>query len=626
MILFVTLIVLFATFLIGNRRYRWIYVLFKTLPRDLLAGFRFAQLNFTIWKWERNQETIPKLFTKLVDKHPDKVAFYIEDRQWTFRQVEEFSNRVSHYFKSLGYKKGDTVALLMENRPEYVGIWLGLSKIGVVTALINTNLSSDPLEHCIGVAKSKAVIFGSDFSKVISDLTDQTRRLELFEFKTGEKISSTPASVRCLKTELESQKTISPIVDIIATQPRDKVVYIYTSGTTGLPKAAVISNTRFMFIVIGVHAMVGIKGDDVYYNPLPLYHSAGGMVAAGQTVIFGVTNVLRKKFSATNYWSDCRKYKCTISNYIGEICRYLLTVHGDGNAVEHDVKKMIGNGLRPQIWNKFRDTFKIQNIYEFYGSTEGNSNLINIDNKIGAVGFVPRYAYGLYPIILIKCDENTGEPIRNNEGFCTQCEVDEPGILLGKINPRKVHSEFTGYADEKATKKKILKDVFQTGDLYFNSGDVLVQDELGYYYFRDRTGDTYRWKGENVSTSEVEAVISSIVDLKDSAVYGVQIPGTEGRAGMAAIVDPQNTLDLDQLSKGVKSKLPAYAIPMFLRVLDSAPLTGTFKLKKVDLQREGYDVSLVKDHRLYFYNAKLASYSPLTGDVYADIISGKMKL
>lgn len=289
-----------------------------------------------------------------------------------------------------------------------------------------------------------------------------------------------------------------------------------------------------------MNSMAALTPDDIDYNPLPLYHSAGGILASGQALLFGVTVVIRKKFSASNFWTDCQKYNCTIAHYIGEICRYLLTVHKDGTKIEHNVNKMIGNGLRPQIWKKFVDTFKIENVYEFYGATESNSNLgfyfyclnldfycstyyvsVNIDNKVGSVGFVPILGRYLHPVTLIKCDETTGEPIRDSSGFCIKCKANEPGILLGKM-VNSVNS-FNGYADEEATQKKVLRNVFVEGDAYFNTGDVLVQDEFCYFYFKDRTGDTFRWKGENVATNEIEAVISNIIELKDSIVYGVEV-------------------------------------------------------------------------------------------------------
>ncbi|XP_018568291.1 long-chain fatty acid transport protein 4-like [Anoplophora glabripennis] len=618
-----SIIFLLTWFLSTEKKYRWIYILAKTIRRDIIAGHRFLRMNWLMYKWDQCQETIPKLFTKLVKKHPQKVAFYFEDETWTYQQLEDFSNKIAHYFKEEGYKHSDTVALLLENRAEYVGIWLGLSKIGVVTALINTNLISDPLYHCISVANSKAIIYGTSYANAVNGIKDKIKPVKLYQFNTsGERIVE-DGSIN-LNKAIENQSSASPEQDIALTRRRDKVVYIYTSGTTGLPKAAVISHSRYMFAVSAVYTMANLNGNDIYYDPLPLYHSAGGMVGVGQSIMFGIPVVLRKKFSASNFWNDCKKYNCTVAHYIGEICRYVLSVHKPGTKVNFTVKKVLGNGLRPEIWKQFVDEFEIEHVYEFYGATEGNSNLMNIDNTVGSVGFVPRYAYALYPVTLIKCDEDTHEPVRNEEGFCVRCPVGEDGILIGKINPRRSLNDFSGYADKKATSSKVIRDVFKKGDAYFNSGDLLVQDELGYYYFKDRTGDTFRWKGENVATNEIEAVIAKVVGLNDSVVYGVEVPGSEGRAGMAAIVDKDRTVNLNELAQGLKSHIPGYAIPLFLRITDALPMTGTFKVKKMELQKKGFNIHDITDP-LYFYEAKKSTYVPLS-DVYDDIISGKLKL
>ncbi|KAL1501188.1 hypothetical protein ABEB36_006565 [Hypothenemus hampei] len=614
--------ILLLTYLLSNGRHKWIYILYKTLPRDLKAAWRFIKLNHRISTWVKNKTTVASSFARLVKQQPDKILFYYEDEKWTFLELELYSNQVANYFKSKGWKKGDSIGLLLENRPEYVGIWLGLSKIGVVTALINTNLVAEPLLHLLKVADCKALIYGQDNSTAVAGILDSISELTLYQFRGDIALDNAISFSEAIRNEPKE----API-DVAEITPKDKLMYIFTSGTTGLPKAAVISHTRYMYAAVGIYNLADLSPQDVFYNPLPLYHTAGGMLAIGLGVVFGLTVALRKKFSASNYWSDCQKYGCNVSNYIGEICRYLLAVHKPGTKVEHPVQKMIGNGLRPQIWQTFLDTFHVANIHEFYGSTEGNCNLINIDNTVGAVGFVPRLATEFYRVIIIRCDENTAEPIRNSEGFCIRCNQNEPGILVGKIIQGNARSEFTGYADAKATEKKILKNVFQEGDLYFNTGDVLVQDDFGYFYFKDRSGDTFRWKGENVATSEVEAVISNVAELKDTVVYGVQIPGSEGKAGMAAIVDPENNINIADLAAKLKAHLPSYAIPLFLRIMDSMPMTSTFKLKKRDLQNEGFDLDAVKnEHRIYFYDSKLAQYVPLSKEVYQAIIIGQIKV
>ncbi|XP_032687154.1 long-chain fatty acid transport protein 4 isoform X2 [Odontomachus brunneus] len=510
----------------------------------------------------------------------------------------------------------------MESRPEYVGTWLGLSKAGFVAALVNTNLRHETLLHSINAAGCKAVIFGSELKDAIRDIKSKIPDIELYQWSELADTSVLEGAID-LNTEISSIEPGPLVVELDIGSPRDKLIYIYTSGTTGMPKAAVINNLRYMLITCGVNAMLNLRPDDRIYDPLPLYHTAGGIIGAGQALMGGVTVVLRRRFSASKFWSDCVHYECTIAQYIGEICRFLLTVPPGQYDRAHKIRLMFGNGLRPQIWESFVKRFGVKQIGEFYGATEGNSNLVNIDNTVGAVGFVPRYASVLYPVALLKVDDETGEPLRGPDGFCIPCKPGEPGVFVGKINPKKAINDFSGYADKKASEQKIIHDVFKKGDRVFNSGDILIMDEYGYFFFKDRTGDTFRWRGENVATSEVEAIVSNVIGLKDAAVYGVEVPGSEGKAGMAAIYDPNNTLDLKELVEGLKKSLPSYARPLFIRVLSELPMTGTFKLKKKDLQQDAFNIEKVKDP-VYFLNKD--SYVRMTDELYNDIKQGKIRL
>lgn len=622
--LFLTVAFIFLSLFFKKRWYKWFYILYKTLPRDCIAFVRFLRLNVMLYYWERRKQSVCDIFLIRVQQHPDKVCFYFEDTKWTFREVEEMSNKVARYFKKIGFKKGDTVALLMESRPEYVCFWLGLSKIGVITALINNNLVRKPLTHSITIAHSKAIILGSDYVEVLKEIRgDISPDIKMFQYNTQPNAKSFENSVD-LVSEFKSVSSDYLGKEIVPTTIRDKMLYVYTSGTTGLPKAAVVTQSRFFMMTSAVNYMLALRKDDIIYDPLPLYHSAGTIVGAGQAIISGITVAIRRKFSASNYWKDCIKYNCTVAQYIGELCRYLLAVPvGDESEKKHNIRRMFGNGLRPQIWHSFVERFNIEEIGEFYGATEGNSNIVNFEGVPGAVGFKPRYIRGAYPIYLVKYDELTGEPTRNSEGYCTECDTNEPGIFIGKINKKKPVNDFAGYTDIQATKKKVLENVFQKGDVFFNSGDVLVMDELGYFFFKDRTGDTFRWKGENVATTEVEGVISNVVNLNDAVVYGVEIPHTDGKCGMVAIVDTQHILNLQDLAAGLKKNLPAYACPLFVRILKDMPLTGTFKLKKVELQKEGYDITKIKD-AIYFY--KSGEFIPLTEEIFNGINSGKVRV
>ncbi|KAL0277432.1 UNVERIFIED_CONTAM: hypothetical protein PYX00_004716 [Menopon gallinae] len=620
--LFLQMILLSAFgFLVTNRRYIWLDIIFKTLHRDIAALRRFIIINFRIWLWEKKGMTVPKVFSQLCRRHPSKIAFYYENEAWTFQQVEDYSNQVANYFKGVGFKRGDSIALFMENSVVFVGIWLGLSKIGVITGLINSNLRGNPLVHSIQAANSKALIFSKDLKQGVLEILADLNGMTLYESeKTDEDDPNTIDLKKCL-----SESSKASVKDVEEGRYNDKLLFIYTSGTTGLPKAAVITNSRYFFMAYGVHTMLAIKDDDILYDSLPMYHTSGGIIGVGQCLLTGCSVAIRRKFSASNFWLDCIKYKCTVACYIGEICRYLLSVPEKSHDTQHKIRLMFGNGLRPQIWKRFVERFKIKQIGEFYGATEGISNLINIDSRVGAVGFLPRIAHSLYPVSLIKVNQETEEPIRNAKGYCISCQPGEPGMFVGKINPKKALHSFTGYADKQASEKKILKNVFAAGDQYFNSGDILVMDEYGYFYFKDRTGDTFRWRGENVATAEVEAVISNILGLRDAIVYGVEVPHVEGRAGMAAILDKDHTLDLKHLGIEMRKKLPSYAVPIFIRIITDVPVTGTYKLKKKDLQSEGFNPNKVND-RLYFHDPRTKQFEMITQDMYNDIQNGSVNL
>ncbi|XP_043323213.1 long-chain fatty acid transport protein 1 isoform X3 [Cervus canadensis] len=416
----------------------------------------------------------------------------------------------------------------------------------------------------------------------------------------------------------------------------DRLFYIYTSGTTGLPKAAIIVHSRYYRIAAFGHHSYSMQAADVLYDCLPLYHSAGNIVGVGQCLIYGLTVVLRKKFSASRFWDDCVKYNCTVVQYIGEICRYLLKQPVREAEGRHRVRLAVGNGLRPSIWEEFTERFGVRQIGEFYGATECNCSIANMDGKgssltglapsqVGSCGFNSRILPHVYPIRLVKVNEDTMELLRDAQGLCIPCQTGEPGLLVGQINQQDPLRRFDGYISESATSKKIAHSVFRKGDSAYLSGDVLVMDELGYMYFRDRSGDTFRWRGENVSTTEVEGVLSRLLGQTDVAVYGVAVPGVEGKAGMAAIADPHGQLSPNALYEELQKVLAPYARPIFLRLLPQVDTTGTFKIQKTRLQHEGFDPRQTSD-RLFFLDLKQGHYLPLDQGVYTRICSGAFAL
>ncbi|XP_065432297.1 long-chain fatty acid transport protein 1 isoform X5 [Chrysemys picta bellii] len=557
---------------IGSGGWRFLRIIFKTALRDLFGLSVLIRVKYELRKHQRTKNTIPKIFHDVVCRHPDKVALIYEasDEKWTFRQLDEYSNAVANFFYQQGFRLGDVIAIFMESRPEFVGLWLGMAKVGIEAALINFNLRLDSLVYCVTTSGAKAVIFGGELAAAISEVNGMLGK-NMVKFCSGD---FNPDSVPV------ETKYLDPLLSTALKSPPDQIA---------------------------------AKGLD------------GNIMGVGQCLIHGLTVVIRKKFSASRFWDDCTKYKCTIIQYIGEICRYLLNQPVREAEAQHHVRLAVGNGLRPTIWEDFTRRFRIKQIGEFYGATECNCSIANLDGKVGACGFNSRILPNVYPIRLVKVNEDTMELIRDSSGLCIPCCPGEPGLLVGRINQQDPLRRFDGYVNESATNKKIACNVFQKGDRAYLSGDVLVMDELGYMYFKDRSGDTFRWRGENVSTTEVEGILSHILSQTDVAVYGVEVPGVEGKAGMAAIADPKAKLSPNALYQELQKVLPPYARPIFLRLLPQVDTTGTFKIQKTRLQREGFDPHQTSD-RLYFLDLKLGKYVPLDECLFERIRARKVAL
>uniref|UniRef100_A0A668W0Y1 Arachidonate--CoA ligase n=2 Tax=Oreochromis TaxID=8139 RepID=A0A668W0Y1_OREAU len=612
-------------FYLGSGGWNFLDIFAKTVGRDLHAASVLLRVKLNVRRHLREKNTIPKIFAETVHRHGDKTALIFEGtgERWTFRQLDEYSNRVANLLLERGFKEGDVVALFMENRSQYVGIWLGMAKIGVEAALINFNLRLDALVHCVTISNAKAVIFGSELTDAVSEVhSSMGKAVQMFCSGDWDP-KRVPQGTECLEPLVAGAPSHLP--------PRpdrsfiDRLFYIYTSGTTGMPKAAIVVHSRYYRMAALVYYGFRMTSDDVLYDCLPLYHSAGNIVGVGQCLIHGMTVVIRKKFSASRFWDDCVKYNCTIVQYIGEICRYLLNQPVRDTERQHRVRMALGNGLRQSIWEEFMNRFNIPQIAEFYGATECNCSLGNFDNKMGACGFNSQILPFIYPIRLVRVDEETMELIRGPDGVCIPCKPGEPGQLVGRIIQNDPLRRFDGYVSQTATNKKIAHSVFKKGDSAYLSGDVLIMDKYGHMYFKDRTGDTFRWKGENVSTTEVEGTLSRLLDMKDVVVYGVEVPGAEGKAGMAAIADPSHSTNLEKFVKDMEKALPPYARPVFLRFLPEVNKTGTFKFQKTELRRDSFDPSAVSD-RLYFLDSSKGRYVQLDEELYRSILSGKCKL
>ncbi|MDH5673662.1 MAG: long-chain-acyl-CoA synthetase [Myxococcales bacterium] len=538
-----------------------------------------------------------------------------EDQSFSYREANALVNRHASAYSALGFGKGDVVALMMDNRPEFLWHFFAAGKLGAVAALINTHNSGEPLAHTLRICSPKAIVVGGEHVEAFQAIADRLQLPQhLFVDVEAGQQAPEGAGLTSWSAQLEGKSEENP-AQTGQNRLSDLAAYIYTSGTTGLPKAALVRHLRLYALGQALGGVGwGLDESDVIYNCLPLYHTNGIGVCTGSVISYGATMALARRFSASRFWDDVRQHEATGFIYIGELCRYLMNQPPQPGDRDHKVRAMVGNGLRPDIWPGFQQRFGVKRVGEFYGSTEGNVGTLNIDNAVGSVG---RLMGG----VLVRWDDEADDFLRGPGGFMVKCKADQPGVLIGKISKR---ASFDGYEDKAATNSKILRDVFQKGDAYFNTGDMLRMDRVRRLYFVDRMGDTFRWKGENVSTFEVQEQIASWSGTEEVNVYGVQIEGTEGRAGMASIV-LRGDFDADAFQRHVDQNLPGYARPIFLRLQEQMETTGTLKLKKADLRKEGFDPSAIGDP-LYFRHPQQKVYVPLTPEVYADIQSGQLRL
>uniref|UniRef100_A0A914WZ87 Very long-chain fatty acid transport protein n=1 Tax=Plectus sambesii TaxID=2011161 RepID=A0A914WZ87_9BILA len=604
----------------------------QTLPRDFNGIKLLVSLRLHILYQYRHNWPLHYYYLEIVKKYPDKVAFIDikRNQSWTFTEFNQLANQFAHYFTAKGLKQGDVVALYMEQSPEFVAAWMGLSKVGIITAWINYNLKHEPLAHCINTAQSTAIVCSPSLHNAIREAVKNEQLPSTIPiYVYGQADDDTSAGD--LSKELHQMSKDEPPKNASVDFKSD-LCYIYTSGTTGMPKAAVMKHYRIYWIAFAGGRSFDIRSTDRLYITMPLYHTSAGILGVGQTITKGATSVIREKFSASNFWKDCVKHDCTVGQYIGEICRYLLAQPPVPEEKTHRVRVMVGNGLRPVIWSQFVERFRIQRIGEFYGSTEGTSNIINTNNYVGACGFFPIHpVFALWnPLRLVKVDMETGEIVRNKNGLCIPCQPGETGEMISSIRRRDPLFDFVGYVNKQDTSKKVIRDVFKKGDEAFTSGDILTWDENGYLFFKDRRGDSYRWKGENVSTTEVECILQPLMCVSDATVFGVEIPGMEGRAGMAAIARsdkaPENAKEfLKDVGQRLCSSLPSYAVPIFIRLCKEVDKTGTFKLQKSKVQRQGFSILQCGGDELFYFDTTEKVYQPLTAAMEEDIRSGKYK-
>jgi fatty-acyl-CoA synthase len=565
---------------------------------------------------------LPAVIDELAAQHGEAPALLSERENLTYRELAERSNRYARWILDQDPARGGTVCLLMPNRPEYMAVWLGLTRAGCAVALLNTSLAGPSLAHCINLVAPKHLIVDV---QLIDNLIAALRSMS-----GGPKVWVHGA-------ECDDFTRIDSRIDRYAGEKldhserraltiEDRALYIYTSGTTGLPKAAMISHARLMQWSHWFAGMMDTRSSDRMYNCLPMYHSVGGVLATGAVLVGGGSVVIRDGFSARRFWPDVVSSGSTLFQYIGELCRYLLKADQHPLETEHRIRMCCGNGLRPDIWNDFKDRFAIPQIFEFYAATEGNVSLFNIEGTPGAIGRIPPYLAHRFQTTLVKFDVEREEPVRNEQGFCVACAPNEVGEAIGRLlqDQSIIGSRFDGYTSREASEKKILRDVFEPGDAWFRTGDLMRRDQRGFFYFVDRIGDTFRWKGENVATSEVSEAISGFPGVTHACAYGVAIRGTDGRAGMATVV-AEARLDLAALRTHLIECLPDYARPLFLRLRDEIEATATFKFVKHELVRQGFDPVATTD-AIYFDDRTREAFVRLDEALYDRIRTGQIRL
>ncbi|XP_061855823.1 long-chain fatty acid transport protein 2 isoform X2 [Colius striatus] len=518
----------------------------------------------------RPVSTLLDVFERRARRTPHKPLLVFGDEVFTYEEVERLSSQAARALRdAAGLREGGCLALFMGNRPAYVWVWLGCAKLGCAVACLNSNIRGASLLRSFQSSGATVLLAAPELKEAVEEILPLLKEENVQVYY----LSKTSAT--------EGVESFLDKVDAASDEPtplswrsnitfKTPAIYIYTSGTTG------------------------------------------------------ATIVLCARFSASQFWDDCRKYDVTVIQYIGEVLRYLCNTPERHNDKNHRVRLAIGNGIRADVWSEFIRRFGNINILEFYASTEGNISFVNYTGRIGAVGRVNFLHKKILRYELIKYDVEKDEPVRDENGYCIKVPKGKPGLLICKITQ---YAPFSGYAGaQQQTEKKQLRNVFEKGDLYFNSGDLLVMDNDNFIYFHDRTGDTFRWKGENVSTTEVADILGLLDCIQEAVVYGVSVPGYEGRTGMACIrLKETSEFNGESVYRHVNTQLPNYARPRFIRIKSDIELTATFKYRKVQLVEEGFNPAVIKDP-LYFLDDKENRYVPMTQDIYNSIKTRDFKL
>ena len=541
--------------------------------------------------------SIGKVFQDRAARYSDRVFIRFDDQTVTYRQANETANRYSAVLTTRGVGRGDVVGIMLTNSPRAVLLMLAVVKLGAIAGMLNHHQRGKVLAHSVGLLDAKTLI-GEDGLLTAVD-------------ESGAQVAD-PVTVDELERLAADAPTDNPAVtsSVLA---KDKAFYIFTSGTTGAPKASVMTHYKWLAALGGSGAIgMRLKSSDTLYCCLPLYHNNALTVAVSGVLSAGATLALGRSFSASRFWDEVIRYDATAFVYIGEICRYLLNQPEKDTDRKHRVRVIAGNGLRADIWDEFTTRFNIPRVFEFYGASEGNTGFVNVFNIPKTSGICPT------PVAFVEYDPETGEPVRDDKGRVRKARGGKPGLLLSKVTNIQ---PFDGYTDAEASEKKLVRNAFRDGDVWINTGDLMRPQGWRHAAFVDRLGDTFRWKGENVATTDVEAAVSADPAVEAVTVFGVQVPGTDGRAGMAAVVlAGDKDFDGKSLAQTVYEHLPSYAVPLFVLVVDSLEQTSTFKSKKVDLRDQGYDSDI--EDPLYVLKGREEGYVPYYEEYPGEVAAG----
>jgi acyl-CoA synthetase (AMP-forming)/AMP-acid ligase II len=581
-------------------------------PKTLRAAVNVALLNAD------SKQSIGHLLDVQAALNPEKDCLLFEGKHWNYRDFNGWANRIALVLKARGVQSGDTVGLLFDNCPELLACVAATAKLGAVAGMLNPNQSNEVLRHSIGVIKPNLLIIGDDCVAALMTAFPRKPRGALW-FWAGQ--GPLPVGMESLPDACASvgaEHTPSAIPVTASIKAGAPCFLIFTSGTTGMPKAAVMTHLRWLKSGYGMGQIaMHLNSSDVFYCPLPFYHNNALTLCWSSVLTSGATMAMARKFSASRFWDDIRQTNATAFVYIGELCRYLLARPPRLNDKVHSVRVMIGNGLRAEIWDEFQQRFGIPHICEFYGSSEGNLVFIN------ALGLSRTAGFSAQTYAIVGFDTQTETPIRDQFGFMGRVPRGETGLLITEVT---ANSPFDGYTDASANEAKLFRNVFKRGDVWINSGDLVREQGFRHIAFVDRVGDTYRWKGENVATTEVESVLATLDGVDQGCAFGVAVPHADGRAGMAALVmKPNAKFNPRATARQLTQSLPSYAVPLFVRLISAHETTATFKIRKVDLKAQGFDPNVIGDP-LFILLDRQNGYEPITVRLHRELLTGLVKL